>query len=134
MQNIFLPCMVLATSENLHYQDLGVEIWIHFIQAKLETTDALRIIQTIFKRNHGIIKKFGRFPHRNKVLCRESTIQELEYLADNAARLDQPLYFTDQGVFERPILEYNNNNKTSEEAFWPSLDTSAKIESLRIDE
>jgi len=27
-----------------------------------------------------IIKRFGRFPHRNKVLNRQSTVQEIEYL------------------------------------------------------
>ena len=38
-------------------------------------------------------------------------IFQLEYLADNAARLDQPLYFTDQGVFERPILEVRGQRR-----------------------
>ena len=31
--------------------------------------------------HHDIIKQFGRFPHRNEVLGRESTAEELEYLA-----------------------------------------------------
>ena len=30
--------------------------------------------------HHAIILRFGRFPHRNKVLERESTQEELEYL------------------------------------------------------
>lgn len=30
--------------------------------------------------HHDIIKQFGRFPHRNEVLGRESTKEETEYL------------------------------------------------------
>jgi uncharacterized protein (DUF924 family) len=31
-------------------------------------------------RHHDIIKRFGRFPHRNRILGRESTPDELRYL------------------------------------------------------
>ena len=30
--------------------------------------------------HYNIIKQFGRFPHRNKILGRTSTTQELEFL------------------------------------------------------
>ncbi len=30
----------------------------------------------------SMIEKFGRFPHRNEVLGRESTPEQLEYLKD----------------------------------------------------
>jgi len=33
------------------------------------------------KQHHDVIKKFGRFPHRNKILGRHSTKLEEEYLA-----------------------------------------------------
>ena len=33
-------------------------------------------------RHHAIIEKFGRFPHRNEVLGRLSTAEELEHLKD----------------------------------------------------
>jgi uncharacterized protein (DUF924 family) len=33
------------------------------------------------KRHHAVIARFGRFPHRNRILARESTPQELEFLA-----------------------------------------------------
>ncbi len=36
-------------------------------------------------RHYEVIDKFGRFPHRNKILGRESTPEELVYLADPAA-------------------------------------------------
>jgi uncharacterized protein (DUF924 family) len=33
-------------------------------------------------RHREIIKRFGRFPHRNKLLGRESTADELEFLRE----------------------------------------------------
>tara|TARA_B100000745_G_scaffold98011_1_gene62361 strand:+ start:26704 stop:27249 length:546 start_codon:yes stop_codon:yes gene_type:complete len=35
------------------------------------------------KKHKDIIDRFGRYPHRNKVLRRESTPEELEFLKDN---------------------------------------------------
>ncbi|CDG85813.1 DUF924 family protein [Janthinobacterium agaricidamnosum] len=32
------------------------------------------------KRHHAVIERFGRFPHRNQILGRSSTPQELEFL------------------------------------------------------
>ena len=32
------------------------------------------------KRHKKIIERFGRYPHRNKILGRESTPEELEFL------------------------------------------------------
>ncbi len=32
------------------------------------------------RQHHAIIKRFGRFPHRNKILGRQSTAEELEFL------------------------------------------------------
>ena len=37
----------------------------------------------------GVIERFGRFPHRNEVLGRESTEAELAYLAGGANRYGQ---------------------------------------------
>ena len=36
------------------------------------------------KRHLVVIERFGRFPHRNKVLDRESTAEEIEFLKQNA--------------------------------------------------
>ena len=40
------------------------------------TTFSLKYAQSHFE----LIKKFGRFPHRNEILNRKSTVEELEYL------------------------------------------------------
>ena len=39
--------------------------------------------------HHDIIERFGRFPHRNRILGRESTEEELRYLADGAPTFGQ---------------------------------------------
>jgi uncharacterized protein (DUF924 family) len=37
------------------------------------------------KHHRDLVKKFGRFPHRNEILERMSTMEELDYLlSDNA--------------------------------------------------
>jgi uncharacterized protein (DUF924 family) len=36
-------------------------------------------------RHRDLIRRFGRFPHRNAVLGRESTAEELRYLAESGA-------------------------------------------------
>ncbi|MBZ0105259.1 MAG: DUF924 domain-containing protein [Sulfuricella denitrificans] len=70
--------MPLMHSENLADQDLAVRL---FEQAGLESN--LR-----FARHHReLIRKFGRFPHRNAILGRESSPQELDYLGSKEAFL-----------------------------------------------
>ena len=72
---LYMPYM---HSENISDQD---ESLILFNQQGLETN--LRFA----KHHHGIIKQFGRFPHRNKILGRLSSELELEYLNSNNAFL-----------------------------------------------
>ncbi len=63
--------MPLMHSENIEDQNLSVEL---FSKKGLENN--LRFA----KHHRDIIKKFGRFPHRNLILNRTSTTEELEYL------------------------------------------------------
>ncbi len=68
--------MPLMHSESLEHQELAVE---KFEQAGLESN--LR-----FARHHReLIRRFGRFPHRNAILGRESTPEEQAYLDSEAA-------------------------------------------------
>ena len=70
---LYMPYM---HSENLADQERSVEL---FSQPGLESN--LR-----FAHHHrGIVDKFGRFPHRNEVLGRESTEAEIEYLNSKEA-------------------------------------------------
>jgi uncharacterized protein (DUF924 family) len=41
------------------------------------------------REHKAIVDQFGRFPHRNRVLGRESTDEELAYLANGAKRFGQ---------------------------------------------
>lgn len=70
--------MPLMHSENLADQDLSVTL---FEAAGLN--DNLR-----FARHHReLVRRFGRFPHRNAILGRESTEEEGRYLASDQAFL-----------------------------------------------
>ena len=69
-QLIFLY-MPLMHSESLADQDLSVELY-----GTLQSENSLK-----FAIAHlDIIKVFGRFPHRNEVLGRKSTKEEIEFL------------------------------------------------------
>ena len=63
--------MPLMHSENIEDQNLSVKL---FEEANL--IDNLRFA----KHHRDIIKKYGRFPHRNKILQRESSQDEVDYL------------------------------------------------------
>ncbi len=70
--------MPLMHSESLLDQDLSVRL---FEQAGLEGN--LR-----FARHHReLIRRFGRFPHRNVILGRDSSREELDYLGSKEAFL-----------------------------------------------
>ena len=68
--------MPLMHSEELAHQEEAVRL---FEQAGLESNAR-------FARHHrGLILRFGRFPHRNAILGRTSTAEELAYLASKEA-------------------------------------------------
>ena len=76
-QNAFLY-MPFMHSENMKDQDLSVSL---YENAKLEHN--LRYA----KHHREIVKQFGRFPHRNKILGRQSTDAEIAYLNSKEAFL-----------------------------------------------
>ena len=48
---------------------------------KIDAPDNLRFAQ----HHRSIVVEFGRFPHRNEILGRESTQEEVEYLQSKRA-------------------------------------------------
>lgn len=72
---LFMPLM---HSENLADQDLSVRL---FEPAKLEGN--LRFAQ----HHRELIRIYGRFPHRNGILGRQNTPDEIAYLASKEAFL-----------------------------------------------
>lgn len=69
-QFVYMPLM---HSENLSDQELSVRK-----TARVEGPDDLKSA----RRHRDIIARFGRFPHRNAVLGRISTPDEISFLKD----------------------------------------------------
>lgn len=70
---LFMPLM---HSENLDHQNLQVYLF-----------EKYNFNLDFSKHHRDLVKKFGRFPHRNEILGRMSTMEELDYLlSDNAFR------------------------------------------------
>lgn len=68
---LYLP---FEHSENLDDQDRSVALF-----GALQNPEYLDFAE----RHRAVIRKFGRFPHRNPALGRESTEAELEFLAEH---------------------------------------------------
>lgn len=70
---LYLP---LEHSENLEHQQQAVAHFqrLYAAHSEFEQTLAYAI------RHHDVIARFGRFPHRNAILGRESTPEEIEFL------------------------------------------------------
>ena len=82
--------MPLQHAEDRSIQALSVR---QFETLAAEAPEELRELlegNAAYARQHrDIIERFGRFPHRNTVLGRESTADEQAYLADDAPRFGQ---------------------------------------------
>lgn len=82
--------MPLQHAEDVKWQQQGIEAYIGLVE---DMQDDLKKVVTGFlssaREHKTIIDKFGRFPHRNKVLDRESTDEELIYLATGAKSFGQ---------------------------------------------
>jgi len=68
---LFMPLM---HSENLEHQNIQVELF-----EKYDFNDEYS------KHHRNIVKRFGRFPHRNDILGRKSSTDEVEYLLSDSA-------------------------------------------------
>jgi thioredoxin-dependent peroxiredoxin len=97
IERIFL-CLVLTHSEELNDQQLCMEEWDRTM-AELASDDPLNVFHEIFHRHVAVIKRFGRFPHRNKLLQRANTLAEEDFLRNNSFRFDLPLIRQSDGAF-----------------------------------
>ena len=89
VERIFLY-MPLQHAEDLGLQRRSVE---QFESLAAEADDTWRecFAENVHyaREHHDIIERFGRFPHRNRILGRESSEEELVYLADGAPTFGQ---------------------------------------------
>ena len=89
IERVFL-CLVLTHSEALDDQYLCMEEWDRAM-AELAPDDPLNVFHEIFHRHVAVIQRFGRFPHRNKILQRVNTPAEEDFLGNSSFRFDLPL-------------------------------------------
>ena len=97
MERVFL-CLVLSHSEVLDDQLLCMEEWERAME-DLAPDDPLNVFHEIFHRHVAVIKRFGRFPHRNKIHQRANTSDEEDFLVDGSFRFDLPLIRKPDGTF-----------------------------------
>ena len=76
---VFLP---LEHSETLSDQSLSVQRYETLLQQSTGPYQSfLRDALGYARRHHSVIERFGRFPHRNTILKRETTRREARFLA-----------------------------------------------------
>jgi uncharacterized protein (DUF924 family) len=77
-QFLYLP---FEHSESIEDQERSLELF-----RTLEAFQETRGLIQWARRHHAVVQRFGRFPHRNALLGRVSTPQELEFLAQPGSR------------------------------------------------
>jgi len=86
VQRVFIY-LVMEHCENLAVQNEAVS---RFIELMAQQPEADRAVFTdnldYAERHRDVIARFGRFPHRNAVLGRESTAEELAFLSGPGSR------------------------------------------------
>ena len=83
----FMPCQ---HSEDLGVQDRSVALFIGLArQGEGPEKKVLQNGAEYAQLHRDIVARFGRFPHRNKILGRPNTPEEDDYLADDAPTFGQ---------------------------------------------
>lgn len=78
---VWFALMPLEHAENLALQDRSVAEFTALVQRDSRLADALAYAH----KHRDVIVRFGRYPHRNALLGRPSTPEELRYLAQAGA-------------------------------------------------
>src|ERR1700722_13749524 len=82
--------MPLMHAESLDVQEESVAAFRRLVEEA--PADLHRIFDSSLQsaiQHRGVIQRFGRFPHRNRVLGRESTPEELEWVANEGRNFAQ---------------------------------------------
>jgi uncharacterized protein (DUF924 family) len=86
IQRVFIY-LVFEHCENLAVQNEAVSRFIDLVEQQPEADRAVFADNLDYAERHQkIIARFGRFPHRNAVLGRESTAEELAFLSGPGSR------------------------------------------------
>jgi len=89
VERVFLY-MPLQHAEDLDLQRRSVERF-ESLASEVDVAWRDQFVENVryAREHHDIVERFGRFPHRNRILGRESTEEELRYLADGAPTFGQ---------------------------------------------
>ncbi|MHC8392321.1 DUF924 family protein [Pseudomonas sp. LB3P93] len=86
IQRVFIY-LVFEHCENLAVQNEAVSRYIDLVAQQPEADQKLFTDYLSYAEKHQrVIARFGRFPHRNAVLGRESTDEELAFLSEPGSR------------------------------------------------
>lgn len=86
IQRVFIY-LVFEHCENLAVQNEAVSRYIELVAQQPQAEQKLFADYLDYAEKHQrVIARFGRFPHRNEVLGRESTAEELEFLSRPGSR------------------------------------------------
>jgi len=88
IQRVFLY-MPLQHFEDLQAQEAGVALYERLADETPSPPVYRKGVLPFARQHRDIIARFGRFPHRNKVLNRQNTPEEAEYLAGDAPTFGQ---------------------------------------------
>jgi uncharacterized protein (DUF924 family) len=82
--------MPLQHAESLKVQTKSVQIFGRLSNVVSATyRETFETIAQFAELHHDIVAQFGRFPHRNKLLGRENTPEENEYLSGDSPDFGQ---------------------------------------------
>ena len=82
LENINISYRLFLLLPLIHSEDISDHIFAHKLcEAYLKDHDSYENIKNSFNNHTFVIKKFGRYPHRNKTLERESTQEEIIFLS-----------------------------------------------------
>ncbi len=81
--------MPLQHFEDLQAQEAGVQLYERLAAENPEWPVFAEGFTAFARLHRDIIARFGRFPHRNKILNRDSTPEEAEYLSGDAPTFGQ---------------------------------------------
>ena len=76
---VYLP---FEHAENLAMQDEAVRLFTRLHAS----ADALEDMLAYALRHREVVQRFGRFPHRNVILGRQSTVEEMAFLREPGSR------------------------------------------------
>jgi len=81
--------MPLQHFEDLQAQEAGIALYERLADDNPDWPAYRKGFLPYALQHRDIIARFGRFPHRNKVLNREDTAEEAEYLTGDAPTFGQ---------------------------------------------